>query len=35
VTNRPNGARVALQLQQPVRQGPDGIWVVASGAQLD
>jgi hypothetical protein len=33
VANRADGATVTLQLQQPVREGPDGIWVVASGAQ--
>jgi hypothetical protein len=33
VSNRPDSATVTLQLQQPVREGPDGIWVVASGAQ--
>ena len=33
VANRPDGATVTLLLQQPVREGPGGIWVVASGAQ--
>ena len=33
VANRPDGATVILQLQQPVRTGPDGIWVVTAGAQ--
>jgi hypothetical protein len=33
VANRPDGATVTLQLQQPVREGPDGIWVVTAGAR--
>jgi len=33
VANRPDGGTVTLQLQQPVREGPDGIWVVSAGAQ--
>jgi hypothetical protein len=34
VTNQPDGATVTLPLQQPVREGPDGVWVVAAGRQL-
>ena len=34
VTNKSDGATVALQLQQPVRTGPDGVWVVAAGPKL-
>jgi hypothetical protein len=34
VTNRMGGAAVVLQLTQPVREGPDGIWVVVSGTEV-
>jgi hypothetical protein len=34
VTNQPDGATVTLQLQQPVREGPDGVWVVAAGRRV-
>jgi hypothetical protein len=34
VTNQSDGAVVTLRLQQPVREGPDGVWVVAAGRQL-
>ena len=33
VENRADGATVTLQLQQPVREGTDGIWVVVAGEQ--
>jgi hypothetical protein len=33
VANRADGATVTLQLQQPVREGTDGIWVVVGGEQ--
>ena len=34
VTNQPDGAVVTLRLQQPVREGSDGVWVVAAGQRL-
>lgn len=34
ITNRPDGHMVTLQLRQPVREGPTGIWVVSSGVYL-
>lgn len=34
VTNRPDGHMLTLQLRQPVREGPTGIWVVVSGTYL-
>lgn len=34
VTNRPDGQMITLQLRQPVREGPTGIWVVVSGTYL-
>jgi hypothetical protein len=34
VTNRADGRIVTLQLRQPVREGPDGIWTVISGVWL-
>jgi len=34
VTDRASGQRVVLQLRQPVRSGPDGVWIVVSGARV-
>jgi hypothetical protein len=34
VTNAPDGQIVTLQLRQPVREGPTGIWVVTSGVYV-
>jgi hypothetical protein len=34
VTHRPDGRIVTLQVRQPAREGPGGIWVVTSGAYV-